>query len=212
MFKAKKFLVLLASVMMFSVIFTGCQNEEKPATQEAEDTNKDKVDVESDIKDLSTWKGTWNNMGAYLEDEEIQEAYTKLAEEEGITAEEAKKAYLEKRHADFDGLIVEDNKVTYLDGFKDKDGKEIAQVEYAYKETKKVPRGDSELTWHVFESEEEGAYKVLLMMEMDDEDALTHFHMRYGKDLDEVLAKEKWFPTFIATDSTHEQLYEEIAE
>lgn len=218
MIKKKSFSLLVAGVMVFSVLFTGCQNKEETGTKEV--SKKEEVDVKEDVSkeeaqksvELAQWDGTWNNMGAYLENEELQDAYEGLAKKEDMTVEEAKKMYLEKRKSDFDGLIIKGNKVKFLDGFEDKGGKEIAEMEYEYKETKKVPRGDSELIWNIFESKEEGEYKVLAMMEVDNEEALTHFHMRYGKDLDEILAKEKWFPTFIKPDSTNEQLYEEIAE
>lgn len=219
MLTKKSFSLLVAGVMVFSVLFTGCQSEDettKEGVEEAgtEERGKEEAVKEDDQKvaELSDWDGTWNNMGAYLENEELQGAYEGLAEKEDMTVEEVKKMYLEKRKSDFDGLVIKGNKVKFLDGFEDKDGEEIAEMEYEYKETKKVPRGDSELVWNIFESKEDGQYKVLAMMEVDTEEALTHFHMRYGKDLDEILAKERWFPTLVKPDSTNEQLYEEIAE
>ena len=232
MIKKKSMSLLVASILVSSVLFTGCQDD-KDATKDDEvkvdvDVNKDSdKDVKEDVKDeakdkskeddnkaieLSHWDGTWNNMGAYLEDEEIQGAYEGLAKKENMTKEEAKEMYITKRKTDFDGMVIKGNNVKFLDGFEDKDGKEIAQADYEFKETKKVPRGDSELVWHVFESNLDSEYKVLAMMEVDDEEALTHFHMRYGKDLEEILAKDKWFPTLVKPDSTSEQLIEEIAE
>lgn len=226
MIKKKSFSVLAAGVMVFSVLFTGCQSDADKATEGVEETGTEeaaKEEVKEEAKEgevkeeqkaveLSDWDGTWNNMGVYLEEADIQGAYEELGKKEDMTTEEAKEAYLKKRKSDFDGLVIEGNKVKFLDGFEDKDGKEIAAMEYEYKETKVVPRGDSELEWDVFESKEDGEYKVLIMMDVDTEEALTHFHMRYGKDLDSILAQEDWFPTFVKPDSTMEQLYDEIAE
>ena len=214
MFNKKKLLALLVSIMMFSIMFTGCQSTEEPKKETevketvVEDTTKDKKD-EKTVEDLSSWDGTWNNMGAYLEDEEVQDAYEELAKEENMTPEEAKKEYVEKRQSNFDGLVVKGNKITFLDGFEDKDGKEIETVEYEFKETKKIPGGETE--WNIFESKEDGEYKILAMMVPVLDEPLTHFHMRYGKDLDEILAKEGWYPTFVTPDSTYDQLSGEIA-
>ena len=166
----KKIVSMLMVIMVVAVFFTGCQKNETPVSKEENEAGrgKDVQDVdnshEEDVQ-LSDWDGTWNNMGAYLDDEELQDAFKELAEEENTTAEEAKKNYLEKRKSDFDGMVIEDNKVIFLDGFKDQGGKEIGKVEYEYKESHTVKHGNFDIEWHVFETQEDAEYKDMEMMQ-----------------------------------------------
>lgn len=216
----KKVVSMFIFTLMVSVVFTGCQNDKAPVSKRENEVEADKdIQVKDQDKDLnedeiqlSEWDGIWNNMGAYLDDEELQDAFKELAEEENSTLEEVKKAYSEKRRADFDGMIIDGDSITFLDGFKDKDGKEIGKVDYEYKESHKVKHGNFDIEWYVFEAEEDTEYKVLLMMPIHGEEALTHFHLRYGDDLEELLAMDDWYPTFVKPNSTYEQLYEEIIE
>ncbi len=50
------------------------------------------------------------------------------------------------------------------------------------------------------------------MMPVHGEEELTHFHMRYGNSVDELMSKETWFPTFVAPSSTIDQIKDEIKE
>ncbi|MDO5713311.1 MAG: ZinT/AdcA family metal-binding protein [Tissierellia bacterium] len=162
---------------------------------------------------MADWDGEWNNMGAYLDEEELQPAFEELAEKEGVDVAKAKADYVAKRQCDFDGLVIEGDKVTFLDGFKDKDGNSIGESEFEFVESKEVQHGASTLEWNIFKAKSDDApYKVLLMMPVHGEEALTHFHMRYGDDADELLAKEGWYPTFVKPSSTMAQLTEEITE
>lgn len=218
MISKKSLSLLLVGVMGLSVLFTGCQKaEDKEANKEASnvevDEEKEEENNESeDAIKLADWEGIWNNMGTYLEDEELQGAFKDLAEKEDVSVEEAKSSYLKKRKADFDGLVIEEDKLIFLDGFKDKNGKEVEETEYKYKETRIVKHGNFDTEWHVFETNGEGKYKVLLMMPVHGEEALTHFHMRYGNDLEELLAMDDWYPTFVKPNSTYDQLYEEVLD
>ena len=84
MFKNKKLSLLLVAIMVFSMMLTGCQGGdeaesgevEAPAVEEQE-ANEESPEVEEvEEVQLSDWDGTWNNMGAYLDDEELEEALT----------------------------------------------------------------------------------------------------------------------------------------
>ena len=222
----KKLFLQMCLMLVLSLAMTGCGKDgnlanqstgenqavqnEKVSDNHGHDHNHDHEHAE-DVT-IDEWAGSWNNMGAYLDDPEVEEGFNELAEKENTSVEEAKKAYKAKRHCDFDGLVVADGKVTFLDGFKDDGGSEIETVEYKFIESISVMHGSHELTWDVFEANGNASYPVLLMMPVHGEEELTHFHMRYGSDKDELLNKEGWYPTFIKPGSTYEQLNEEIAE
>lgn len=213
MFKSKRVILLASIMMLLAVVFTGCQqNEEEPPVEVEESED---LEVEDEIEDeihLSDWEGTWNNMGAYLEHEELEVAFADLAEREEVSVEDAKSDYIEDRKAEFDGFIVEGNKAMFLDGFEEDDGEVIEEAEYEYKETVIAKHGNFDTEWYSFESNGDSAYKYLLLMPVHGEEALTHFHLRYGDSVEELLELEDWYPTFVRPDSTYDQLYEEITE
>lgn len=152
-------------------------------------------------------------MYEYLEDPEIQSAYSTLAKNEEIDEDKAKEDYLAKRKADFAGLIIDADKVTFLDNFPEKDGKTIGEGTYKFSKTEEQMLGEHKITWNIFEATNEDApYKYLTLMKIDPNEDLLHFHFRYGNDLDEILNKESWFPTVVSPQTTNEQLIDEITE
>lgn len=163
------------------------------------------------IDSLKPWEGNWNNMGVYLEDPKLDEAYKALAKAKDTTPEDAKKAYLQKRECSFNGMIIKDNTVTFTSAIPgDKEAKELEVTAYAFKEEIVTKLGEYELHWHVFEAQGKSEYPVLMIMPVSEGEELVHFHMRYGKSVEEILAIENWFPTLVKPDSTMEQLSAEI--
>lgn len=218
---SKKGILLLASVMMFSVIFTGCQKvgqtgsgelDQNQGSLETRETNNPGEESKEEIVEFSEWEGTWNSIVDYLDDEELVEAFKELADREKMSVEETKAIFIEDRKVDFAGLVIEGNKAIFLDGFKDKGGKETGEMEYKYKEMVIAKHGNFDTEWFVFEAVDKGGYDFMLMMPIHGEEALTHFHLRYGNDVEELLASEDWYPTFVRPNSTYDQLYEEIIE
>lgn len=175
---------------------------------------KDEKTEDKEEKDLVSWAGDWNNMGAYLDKPEIQTAFEKVAEKEGTKPEEEKAKYVEKRKTDFDGMSIEGNKITLYDGFKSEGGKEISSAEYTYVGEEKTKLENHDLTWYIYKTDDSKAkYKYFAMMPVHGDDGLKHFHFRYGnEEPKELLAKDGWFPTMVAPDSTDEQFIEEITE
>ncbi|MDO5717604.1 MAG: ZinT/AdcA family metal-binding protein [Tissierellia bacterium] len=231
--------VFIAGSLALALLLAGCQpaEEKKEEPQKVEETEKvettekqeekepEKEEVEKEEEkeaekeeaaeevSLADWDGTWNNMGAYLNDEELQDSFKELAEKEGNTPEEAKAAYEKKRMCEFDGLVIEGNQIKFLDGFQDKGGNAVSEAEYEYTATHQVKHGNFDIEWFVFTAKEADAkYPVLLMMPVHGEEALTHFHMRYGDDEQKLLEEEGWYPTFVKPSSTYDQLKEEITE
>lgn len=170
------------------------------------------ANAENNKVSLADWEGEWNNMGGYLERPEVQPAYKELAKKENVDVAKAKADYLAKRKCDFDGLKIEGDKVIYLSTFPADKGEAKGEGTYKFVELKEVPRGKATLKWNIFEAEGDAPYKYLLLMPVGWEEALIHFHMRYGDDKDELLAKEGWFPTFVKPSSTNDQISGEIAE
>lgn len=225
--KKRSILGILTIVLVLSLVFTGCakkaepapapapapkQEAAKPAEEKKEEAKKDEAKTSTAENSISEWKGSWNNMGAYLDDKELQGAFETLAKKENKSVDEVKKAYVEKRKCEFDGFVVDGDKVTLLDAFQDKNGKVISESEYVFNKAYNVKHGNYDLEWFAYEAKGEAKYKVLLMMEVHGEEALTHFHMRYGDDVDKLLAIDGWYPTFVKPNSTYDQLIAEITE
>ncbi|EGY77460.1 ZinT/AdcA family metal-binding protein [Peptoniphilus indolicus] len=212
-------MLAVTTAMCMSMLVVGCQKKEAPANNAPTNAAVQNANMDKDAKaktadakvTLADWEGTWNNFGAYLDDPAVQPAFEEVAKRDGITAEEAKAKLLERRNCEFNGMVVKGDTITFLDGFEDKGGKEVASAEYKLTDEHKTQHGSHELTWYTFESE--GAkYPVLLLMEVHGEEELTHFHMRYGNNAEELLAMDDWFPTFVKPNSTMDQIIEEITE
>ena len=224
--------LIIVSALSLGLVFSACGNDQSKedktsneASQKVEKsnnttTNESSKTDENDKKDdtysqvsLSDWNGNWNSMYEYLEEPYIQPAYSTLAENEGVDEYKAKEDYLAKRKADFAGLIVDEDKVTFLDNFPEKDGKTIGEGTYKFFKTEEQMLGEHKITWNIFEATNEDApYKYLTLMKIDPNEDLLHFHFRYGDDLDEILDKEDWFPTVVSPQTTNEQLIDEITE
>ena len=224
--------LIIVSALSLGLVFSACGNdqskEDKTSNESSQKveksnnttTNESAKTDENDKKDdtysqvsLSDWNGNWNSMYEYLEETDIQPAYSTLAKNEGVDENKAKEDYLAKRKADFAGLIVDEDKVTFLDNFPEKDGKTIGEGTYKFFKTEEQMLGEHKITWNIFEATNEDApYKYLTLMKIDPNEDLLHFHFRYGNDLDEILNKESWFPTVVSPQTTNEQLIDEITE
>lgn len=204
----KKLLQCLLTLGLATCL-VACQSA---SDEEQEDKEVKKEDSHVEVVSLEDWEGQWNSIDVYVDDENLIKSFEEVAERENIRVEEAKNSFSEKRYAEFKGLIIEDDQVTFLNGKSD-EGEEITKSQYAYMDSKTVKHGSFETEWSVFEASEENArYPYLLMMPVHGEETLTHFHLRYGDDIDALLAKETWYPTMIKPESSYSQIHEEITE
>ena len=213
----KKILSMLSVLICSVLLLQGCgTSTEQETDQGASQSTEQKQATEGTAEDsvsLSDWDGTWNNLGAYLNDADVQTGFETLAKKENKDVAAAKAEYIEKRKADFNAMVVNGNTITFLDNFEDKDGKEIAKAEYEFVDKHKAKHGEEELEWDVFKAKDADAkYPVLLMMPVHGEEELIHFHMRYGKDAESLLNNNDWYPTFIKPSSTKDQIIDEISE
>lgn len=185
--------------------------EKKP---EAKKVEEKKTEEKEDMKkvSLSDWMGEWNNIEGYLDKPEVKTAIEDKAKEEGKKADELLNAFKERRKADFMGVKVDGETLYLYDKFPSEKGKQLEMLTYKYIESHKVKHGNSELEWNVFETKDKDDYKYLLMMPVHGEDEIVHFHMRYGKDKDQLLKDEKWYPTMVKPSSTMQQVITEITE
>lgn len=227
--KNKKSLSLIA-LLSLGLVMTACQKDQKnDETSNSNVSQEMKKDDASNVSDsssnieekkedasevsLSDWEGEWNNMGGYLDKDEVQSAFKTLAEKEKVDEKEAKENYLKKRKCDFGGLEIKDNKIKFLKDFPDKKGDVISEIEYKYVGKQEVEHGGHKLEWDIFEAVNDDApYKFILMMPIHGEESLTHFHMRYGDDKESLLKDEGWFPTFVKPNTTDAQIIDEITE
>ncbi|WP_168581592.1 ZinT/AdcA family metal-binding protein [Gephyromycinifex aptenodytis] len=173
----------------------------------------DSASVPAELQSLSSWKGEWNNIDNYLDDPALAPGYEAAAKKNNSTPDEEKAALHKRRASDFGGLVIDGDKITFLDNFPSKDGKEISSSEYTWDKTYESVVGGKTRTWYAFKATDSAAkYPTVMFFPIDHEEDLLHFHMRYGNTPDELLAKEDWFPTVVSPDTTTEQLIAEISE
>ena len=216
--------IALTALLSLGLILAACQKD--APKEEAKEESKAETQVETQVEEsakeeekaqdeatIADWEGEWNNMGGYLEKDEIQEAFKTLAEKENTDEASAKEAYLKKRKCDFGGLEIAGDHVKFLKEFPDAKGEVIGEADYTFKEKIEVEHGGHKLEWDIFEANSDNApYKVLMMMPIHGEESLTHFHMRYGDDKEALLKEEGWYPTFVKPSSTDQQIIDEITE
>lgn len=218
----KKYLFAISLCIAAVLALGGCATEKKAddTAKKAESTASQPVaaekkeDTKKETVSLSEWNGDWNNIVSYLDDPELKASFDEVGKREGKTGDQAKAELKERRKFDYKAVKIDGNKMSFLDNFADKGGKVLGTGEYKFLKSQKVKHGNSELEWDVFEATNADApHKYLTMMPIHGEEALTHFHMRYGNNLDELLNPDsKWYPALIKPSSTLDQLKEEITE
>lgn len=228
----KKHIALALSLVLTASLFAACSkktevkttdakaSEVKESAQatEAEKKDKDAKETEAAKKDskaevsLADWQGTWNSIEGYYDEPEIKKAMEAKAKELNKTFDELKAEKAKESHVEWLGLKIDDKTITFLDNFASKNGKEIEKVEYVFKEMKQVGKeGEEHSQWAVFEAKDKNAkHPLLLMMPVHGEDEITHFHIRYGKNVDEMLKMDEWWPVMAKDSSTTQQVIEEV--
>lgn len=165
-------------------------------------------------EDLTPWKGSWVSAVSLLNtpavDSDLQAAYELQGKKDGITAQEWKTTKLSKWNTAIKGMTVDDNTITFTPG----DGSQVTG-KYTYVGAVTTTHGEHELQWSKFTSEDEGAWRAVMLMQpeiSEDHTALTHFHFRYGNDGFEPLQDASVFPTMVAPDTTAAQFAADFAE
>ncbi|EDY5736204.1 metal-binding protein ZinT [Salmonella enterica] len=165
-------------------------------------------------EDLTSWKGNWVSAVSLLNtpavDSDLQPAYEEQGKKDGITAQEWKTNKLSKWNTAIKGMTVDDNTITFTLG----DGSQVTG-KYTYAGAVTTTYGEHKLQWSKFTSEDEGAWRAVMLMQpeiSEDHTALTHFHFRYGNEGFEPLQDATVFPTMVAPDTTAAQFAADFAE
>lgn len=167
----------------------------------------------ADLTSLAGWKGEWNNIARYLDEPALAPGYEAAAAKHKSTPEKEKSDLKKRRASDFGGLTIEGDRMTFFDDFPAKSGKKISSSQYTFDKTYKSVVGGKPRTWYAFKATAPDAtYPVVMFFPIDPQEDLRHFHMRYGKNPQEILAKEDWFPTVVAPATTTRQLITEVSE
>lgn len=215
----KKYNLLLTFAMVGVMALTGCHDKKENAdvgsedvveSVESEDKNEssenEKV-TEDDEVELADWEGKWNSIAFYANEDDVKGAYKEVSEREEITEEEAKNDFLKSVEVDFGAIEFDNKTITF---YKNPDGEVIDKAQYTYVDKHPMEHGGKTLYWYEFKSD--GTYPHLLLMPVHGEEHMPHFHLRVGDDVESMLAKEDWYPTFVSPTVTLDQVYEEIAE
>lgn len=214
----KKRLLWLIAILLLAVgIFTACSSdevEEPPKLTDAEQQETEDNTSEDILEEieLSDWAGDWNSITWYLDAEEVQGAYEELAEKRQISAEEAKIEFRKEVETDFNAITIDSDRILYLEKSVEEDGATIEEVKYDYVTKHPMEHGGQTFYWYEFKADGESDYEIVLLMDIHGEEFLPHFHMRYGNDVEELLAEDDWYPTMFSPTSTMDQIYEEITE
>lgn len=166
--------------------------------------------VHMDIS-LAEWEGDWNSIAEFIDTEESRAALKELAEREGITEEEAKAQKEGDFGFPFGSLNISGDRITFNQGTIDHAEKAV-EADYTYKESIEMEHAGKKYYFHAFETDQDGVDKYLLLTDIHGEETLAHFHAKMGDDIDELMAREDWYPTFIRPDTDMELIAEEIAE
>ena len=205
----KKLLALSLSLVLAMGILSGCGQKEEPKA----DSHQEEQQTQ-EINSLEPWQGTWNSMAVYLDSPGLEEAFTKLGQKDGKTAEEARAAYKLRRATDFGAAKIEGDKVTFYADKQESDtsanGEVKGEAEYKFVEHRQVEAKD----WYIFEATGDSPHKYLLLMPMHGEGDFIHFHFRYADSIDAAFGEDmkSYYPALVKTNTTDEQLAGEIAE
>lgn len=155
---------------------------------------------------LANWAGKWNNFTGYLSNEGVQEAYQIKADKDGKTLEETKDFYFNgpTYQCEIAAMSIEGDTISfYANPQKDGETQEpTATAQYAFQGMVK-DANDREFA-HI-EAQGDAPYKTLLLLPAEADvpgETMMHFHFRYGDNADELLQKDGWYPTMIASDTT----------
>lgn len=212
----KKLAVLIGLILCFGS-FTACSSSSGAKAEIKENTQIESQVENNDTKSdstkvsLSDWESmhpVWNSITSFYDEDYLQLEAKSHAEKENSTVEAIIQEHEKSAHSKIETMEFSGEKII----LKDKDGNVLASSEYGYVKT--IGEGEEHGEFAVFEAKEDvpEEFKALALMEPHGgEGDITHFHVRYGKSVDdEVLADENWWPVFVDPASTKEQVINEI--
>ncbi len=205
----KKHLMLCIACVSGLVALCGCGRQEQAEVEEVTEVEKDIGDtgkVETEIKNMEEWEGTWCSFTEYCNDEKMQDAWGDIADSFGVEEEQLKSI--------FDSLcFITDDVVKFeiTDGVVtayDTEDKVVFSGKY---HIVGVFEGDSDQTVfegkksYLFETADEGAgnFKYLCLMPRcpqkhthDGLELANHFHFNYGSTIEKA-TNRSGFPSML---------------
>lgn len=196
-----------------SVSSAASDASESVASEKEKAEDKDSMEKDSMKKaTLADWDGTYRSITSWLDEPGIVKGIEDFAKEEGKSAEDTKAMVAKDFGTGFDGLIIDGDNITFVKDAKDLENPTEKPVEYKFVESKDDSKNGHEFTWYVFEAQGPSEYKYVVLLPKHGEEALEHFHARFGDDKDKLLSDTN-FPIFIDPNSaTDAQIMEEIEE
>lgn len=160
---------------------------------------------------LKGWEGTWNSIGLYLDEKELDSAFEAKGKKEGKTAAEIKQGKKDVYATEVNSMVISGDTIKFYDTKLMKEGGEgKATAEETYKFAGNVKFGKG--MWATFESTAADSKHKYLMMTSAHGDDMMHFHIRFGNESFEKLQEQKAYPTYIKYDTKIETLKEEMME
>ncbi|OFU52321.1 ZinT/AdcA family metal-binding protein [Corynebacterium sp. HMSC11E11] len=166
---------------------------------------------------LSDWNGSFRGFNSYFGEDFVREAMDEAAEEHGETTDEMLAELEESRGADFEALVVDEDEITFVKSAMDLDNPGEEAVKYTFDKALDVKTDQHEFTWFIFKAEGDADHEYIALMPLHGEEALAHFHMRYGSSIEEILdpamqgQSDDWYPTFVDPETaTEDQIVESV--
>lgn len=213
--KMKKQYRLIVAALTASVLAACAGKAGETRQVEENHMTSEQMTMESQVEEsvsLSDWEGTWNSIEGYYDVPEVKTAMEENAKNLGITFEALKQEKSKESHVEWLGLKIHGDTITFLDHFSKDGGNEIESVPYEFVEMRTVD-GESEdhSRWAVFRAKGEAKHPLLIMMPVHGEEEITHFHVRYGSDVEALLAMNDWWPVMAKESSTLDQVITEVS-
>lgn len=176
------------------------ENSEEKNSSKSDEPKKDHEHENQKKREnvsLADWNGEWNSVEAYKDDPDLVEGMKAKAKEAGKDFKIYMDEKLKNRAFDFDGMLIDENKITYYDGKVEKD-KIKTEGEYKFDQAYPVEHDGAIMYWYVFKTDGKNLPTYLTIMDLHGEESMAHFHMRIGDEKDKLIdPKSEWFPTFV---------------
>lgn len=178
---------------------------ESPSSEAMSSEYGEGVTESSKKASLSDWNGSFRGFNSYFEEGFIKDAIADEAKEHGESADEMKAELEESRGADFEGLVINEDEITFVKSAKELDKPSESPVKYTFDKALDVKTDEYEFTWFIFKADDaSGAdHEYVALLPLHGEESLEHFHMRYGASIEDILDPSKqgqsdgWYPTFV---------------
>lgn len=195
---------ILGILLVFSFVLAGCDSSGGTS-----DPN------------LSAWKGTWNAIDQYLDDEAFDEVWADAVAaittaEPGAVVDAAtlKAAFKAMLKTDFKSCVIDGNTIKIYNS-PNAAGSPAATMTYTYSGIHTVESEEGNQEWSKFTGNTAGQFKYLVLgpTHQDAPDSMIHFHLQYSATSFEAATGDdpNWVATVTPSDTTIEKIAEDLA-